>query len=128
VLAANRAAKGRRLALGPDYVRAARDAFPGRVRAFLLRHDGAPCAAALLYRVTPRRELVVYWGDAGHALPRSPMNMLALGLVETVMAEGALSLDLGLSSVAGVPDQGLIQFKRSVGARESLRLDLVRRR
>jgi hypothetical protein len=128
VLAANRAAKGRRLALGPDYVRAARDAFPGRVRAFLLRHDGAPCAAALVYRVAPRRELVVYWGDAGHALARSPMNVLALRLVETVMAEGALSLDLGLSSVAGVPDQGLIQFKRSVGARESLRLDLVRRR
>jgi hypothetical protein len=128
VLAANRAAKGRRLALGPAYARAARDAFPGRVRAFLLRHDGAPCAAALVYRVRPRRELVVYWGDAGHALPRSPMNVLALRLVERVMDEGALSLDLGLSSQAGRPDPGLIQFKRSVGAREGLRLDLVRHR
>lgn len=127
LLAANRAAKGRRLALSLDYVRAVRDLFPGRVRMFTLAHDGRDCAAALLYRVLPRRELVVYWGDAGHDLPRSPMNLLAFRLVERCLAEGAGSLDLGTSSVAGAPDQGLIQFKRSVLARESLRLDLVRR-
>ncbi len=96
------------------------------MRAFLLTHGGRSCAAALLYRVAPGRELVVYWGDAGHDLPRSPMNVLALRLVELALAEGARTLDLGISSVDGVPDQGLIQFKRSVLARESLRLDLVR--
>ena len=126
VLAANRAAKGRSLALGLDYVLRAREAFPGRVRLHVLEHAGEPCAAALTYRVAPGRELVVYWGDAGHDLPRSPMNVLALQMVERSLTEGALSLDIGTSSVAGVPDQGLIQFKRSVGARESLRLDLVR--
>ena len=126
VLADNRRAKGRSLALPLDYLRRARSAFPGRVRMFLMTHRGRPCAAALVYRVAPRRELVVYWGDARHELSRSPMNLLALRLVETVLAEGALTLDLGISSVDGVPDQGLIQFKRSVMARESLRLDLVR--
>lgn len=126
VLAGNRAAKGRALALGLDYLLRARDAFPGRVRMAALEHAGRSCAAALTYRVAPGRELVVYWGDAGHDLPRSPMNVLALRLVERCLAERALSLDIGTSSVAGVPDQGLIQFKRSVGARESLRLDLVR--
>ena len=126
VLAGNRDAKGRALALGLDYVLRARDAFPGRVRMTALEHAGEPCAAALTYRVVPGRELVVYWGDAGHALARSPMNVLALRLVERALAEGVRSLDIGTSSVAGVPDQGLIQFKRSVGARESLRLDLVR--
>lgn len=128
LLAANRAAKGRTLALPLGYVLRARDALPGRVRMFTLTHAGAPCAAALVYRVAPRRELVVYWGDAGHDLPRSPMNALAHLLVAQVLGEGALALDLGPSSVAGVPDQGLIQFKRSVLARESLRLDLVRTR
>ncbi len=128
LLALNRAAKGRTLALSLDYTRAARDALPGRVRMFVLEHDGAPCAAALVYRVLPGHELVVYWGDAGHDLPRSPMNMLAHLVVERVLAEGARTLDLGISSIGGVPDQGLIQFKRSVLARESLRLDLERRR
>jgi hypothetical protein len=126
LLAANRAAKGRRLALDAGYVRAARDAFPGRVRMAVLEHAGRPCAAALTYRVLPARELVVYWGDAGHALPRSPMNVLAHALVARSLDEGARSLDIGPSSVDGVPDQGLIQFKRSVGAREDLRLHLVR--
>jgi hypothetical protein len=126
LLAANRALKGRRLALDAGYVRAVRDAFPGRVRMAVLEHAGRPCAAALTYRVLPGRELVVYWGDAGHDLPRSPMNVLAHRLVERGLAEGVRVLDIGPSSVAGVPDQGLIQFKRSIGARESLRLDLVR--
>jgi Acetyltransferase (GNAT) domain len=126
ILAENRRVKGRRLALSLDYVRRVRDALPGRVRAFLMTHGGWPCAAALVYRVAPARELVVYWGDAGHALPRSPMNLLALRLVELALADRVTTLDLGISSVDGVPDQGLIQFKRSVLARESLRLDLVR--
>jgi hypothetical protein len=126
LLAANRAAKGRRLALDAAYVRAARDAFPGRIRMALLEHAGAPCAAALTYRVLPGRELVVYWGDVGHALPRSPMNVLAHALVARSLGEGVRSLDIGPSSVDGVPDGGLIQFKRSIGAREDLRLHLVR--
>jgi hypothetical protein len=126
LLAANRALKGRRLALDAGYVRAVRDAFPGRVRMAVLEHAGRPCAAALTYRVLPDRELVVYWGDAGHELPRSPMNVLAHRMVERALGEGVRVLDIGPSSVAGVPDQGLIQFKRSIGARESLRLDLVR--
>lgn len=128
VLAANRAAKGRRLSLSLDYVRAARDAFPGRIRMHLLAHDGVPCAAALVYRVLPRRDLVVAWGDAGHALARSPMNLLAHRLVERALADGVLSLDLGILSVAGVPDRGLCRFKRSILARETLRVDLVRER
>jgi Acetyltransferase (GNAT) domain len=126
LLSANRGAKGRALALELDYLLRARDAFPGRVRMAALEHSGRPCAAALTYRVAPGRELVVYWGDADHELPRSPMNVMAYLVVERALAEGVRSLDLGISSVAGVPDQGLIQFKRSVGARESLRLDLVR--
>ena len=85
VLAANRRAKDRALALPLDYVRRARDAFPGRVRDVPADPRGPPCAAALLYRVAPGRELVVYWGDAGHDLPRSPMNVLALRLVEMVV-------------------------------------------
>lgn len=128
VLAGNRAAKGRRLSLSLDYILAARDAFPGRIRMYLLAHRDTPCAAALVYRVLPGRDLVVAWGDSGHDLRRSPMNLLAYRVVALAMAEGLRSLDLGISSVAGVPDRGLCRFKRSILAEESLRLDLVRRR
>ena len=125
ILDRNRRAKGRQLRLSRDYVIAARDTFPGQIRMHVLAHDGRPVAAALVYRVLPRHDLVVYWGDADHELPRSPMNVLVRELVGHEIAAGVATLDVGISSVAGVPDQGLIQFKESVGARSSLRLDLV---
>lgn len=126
ILDRNRRGKGRSLRLSLAYVRRVRDTFPGRIRMFTLAHGDLPCAAALVYKVKPRRDLVVYWGDADHELPRSPMNVLVQRLVGMAIDEGVLSLDVGVSSVEGVPDQGLIQFKESVGARPRLRLDLVR--
>jgi predicted N-acyltransferase len=125
VLDHNRRAKGRQLRLSLEYVLAARDAFPGQIRMHALAHGGEPCAAALVYTIRPRHDLVVYWGDADHELPRSPMNVLVRDLVGHEIAAGTSTLDIGTSSVAGVPNQGLIQFKESVGARPSLRLDLV---
>jgi hypothetical protein len=91
------------------------------VRIFVLRDGEATCAAALLYRVLPGRELVQYWGDAHHDLPRSPMNLLAYRLVEQAIAERVETIDIGISTDDGVPNQGLIQFKQSVLARPTLR-------
>lgn len=132
ILAANRAAKGRELSLSRAYVAGARAALGTRVRMFELHTPTGPCAAALIYRVVPGRELVVAWGDSGHDFERSPMNMVALRVVERALAEGVRSLDLGISNepdpVAplGV-NAGLVQFKQSVGARIEPRLRLTRR-
>lgn len=130
LLDANRAAKGRALSIDGAYVERARHAFPGRVRLAELRHGG-PVAAALSYRVRPHVELVVAWGDAGHALERSPMNRLAYELVARALAEDVAVLDLGTSTLptpggGRVANDGLVQFKHSVGAAAQLRLTLER--
>ncbi len=125
VLGQNRAAKGRRLALSYEYIRKIVATFPGQIHMLSLWHDTQVCAAALVYEVLPRRFYVVAWGDAFHDLPRSPMNRLAYEVVAWAIERDALSLDLGLSSVDGRADPGLVQFKQSVGALPSLRLDLV---
>jgi hypothetical protein len=126
----NRAAKGRALSLDRTYVERARHAFPDRVRLVELRHAERPVAAALTYRVRPRVELVVAWGDAGHALERSPMNRLAYEVLARALEEDVALLDLGTSTLlAGgrrVPNDGLIQFKHSVGASAQTRLVLQR--
>ena len=66
-----------------------RDAFPGRIRMYLLAHDGRDCAAALVYRV---RCPAATWSCTGATpttqLARSPMNVLASRLVEAALAEG----------------------------------------
>ena len=132
-LAANRAAKGRRLSLSREYVDRARAALGDGVRCYELFHDDRAIAAALVYRVREARDLVVAWGDGHHGLERSPMNLLAYRVVEASLADGARTLDLGISNGhepdahgALVPDAGLIQFKQSIGARIEPRLTLVR--
>lgn len=128
VLRANRAAKGRPMNLELDYLLRARDAFGDRVRMAALDRGDRVAAAALLYRAAPAREVVVRWGDHGHDLPHSPMYLLAERVVDLVGREGTTSLDLGISTEDGVPNGGLVQFKRAVGADAELRLDLVRAR
>lgn len=118
----NRAAKGNPLGLSLDYVLGLRDDFGDRIRFFVLFHSNTPVASALLYRLLPDVELVEYWGDH-HELDRSPMNRLAYEVCARGIDEGVRLIDLGLSSVNGRPDEGLIQFKQSIGASAELRLD-----
>lgn len=130
LLRANRAAKGRRLSLDRAYVERARLAFPGRIRMLLLRHGADAVAAAMTYRVREGVELVVAWGDGPHDLPRSPMNRLAYEVAVRAVGERVRVLDLGTSTAPDGdvrrPDDGLVQFKQSVGATVQARLVLAR--
>jgi hypothetical protein len=127
ILAANRAAHGRPPGLPADYLQRAQEAFPSRIRAHLLSHDGRPVAAAVVYRVLDDVDLLVAWGDAAdHGLQRSPMNLLAHRLVQRSAETGARLLDMGPSSEKdGTPNPGLVHFKRSVGATPGTRKVLV---
>lgn len=125
VLRLNRELKGRPMRLPFDYIVAIRDTFPGLVRMVVARSAGVVCAAALVYRIAAERDLVQYWGDACHTLPYSPMNLLVRDVVAHSLATGARVLDLGISTTDGVPNAGLIQFKRSIGARSEVRLQLA---
>jgi GNAT acetyltransferase-like protein len=132
LLEANRAARGWTLSLDLDYVEGLRAAFPRGLRMFELRHDGRPCAAALVFAVAPERWYVYAWGDAGHDLPRSPMNVLVARLVERALAEGVEVIDAGTTTTPAQPgaprhvNASVAQFKQSVLARAELRPVLVR--
>lgn len=125
VLRVNRESKGRPTRLPYEYVAAIRDAFRGLVRMVVVDDVDNVCAAALLYRVAPGRDVVQYWGDAKHSLPNSPMNFLVREVVHHALETGCRFLDLGISTDHGEPNHGLIQFKRSVGARAETRLELA---
>jgi hypothetical protein len=134
-LAANRAARGRRLSLSRDYVERAREALgEDTVRMYALTGAaGRVVAAALVYRVRAHHDLVVAWGeDPEHGLGRSPMNLLAFRVVEAALADGVRTVDLGVSNEPGdrgaqlIPNPGLVQFKQSVLAQTQPRLTLVK--
>ncbi|MCW3039181.1 MAG: hypothetical protein JWM31_1086 [Solirubrobacterales bacterium] len=135
VLAANRAAKGRRLSLSLEYLQRARIALAPAVRMFELRtRAGSTIAAALIYRVRSECDLVVAWGERpDHGLRASPMNHLALRVVDHALASGVRIVDLGISNDSGPgpggglpPNGGLHQFKQSILARTEPRLTLAK--
>ena len=126
VLERNKAKRGARMRYPLAYVRALATALPGRIRMQVLRDAGRAIAAALVYRIDAGADYVAAWGDADHDLAHSPMNLVALRLVEDALAARLRLLDLGISSDAGRADDGLVAFKRHVGATSALRLGLVR--
>ena len=109
ILLRNREERGRELKLGPEYVEKVLATFPDQVE--MVTMDGL--AAALIYHIGGIA-LVVYWGHIGDY--RGTMDAFAAELMCQYWV-----LDLGIST-----DPGLMQFKRSVGAKEGLRLDMVR--
>jgi hypothetical protein len=126
VLEQNRTERDRPMRLPFDYVCRIRDEFTAIVRMIAARtSDGVVCASALIYRIAPGHDVVQYWGDAGHQLAHSPMPLLARDVVEHSLATGGRFLDLGISTDHGVPNHGLIQFKRSIGGVAEIRLEVV---
>lgn len=125
VLERNRVDKGRPMRLPIAYVRAIRDAFGPLVRMHVLEDaSGSMLASALVYRTAARHDVVQYWGDVPGSVEVSPMPLLARDVFVAARASGADVVDLGISTDAGQPNHGLIQFKRSVGARTEVRMVL----
>ena len=77
---------------------------------------GTPVAATLHYRLLRHVESVQYWGDDAPDLDFSPMPQLAYEVMHRARTDGVRILDLGKSSIDGQPDEGLVQFKRGLGA------------
>ncbi len=82
---------------------------------FTLYQAGTPLAAAIVYRVSPRIAQVIYWGDVPNDGKSKPMNMVAYKTFEFYRELGFDFLDVGPSSVNGVPNEGLCSFKETIG-------------
>ena len=126
VIAVNRRHRGLQLKISLEYVLRLRDIFSPRIRMYQLSTEGTLIAAALVYRVRSDCDYVVAWGDDRTRRDLAPINVLAYRLVEHAFAERVRLVDIGISSVDGIPDDGLIEFKRHILATSGLRLDLMR--
>jgi Acetyltransferase (GNAT) domain len=121
LLAETRQRRGVRLSISFDYLMNMRRIFGDRIAMWRLTHGETLAGAALVYGVTRDWAYLVAWGDDLRYRPNGVVNLLAYHLVGHAIARKVGIIDLGISSVDGVPDDGLIQFKRSVGAATGLR-------
>lgn len=84
--------------------------------------QGKTAAAAIVYEVAPGIMQAVYWGDIAEYRHLRPMNMLSASIADTYRHAGKRILDLGPSTVDGIPNIGLCGFKDSMGASASIKL------
>jgi hypothetical protein len=82
---------------------------------FLLEIEGKACASALVYRLNERVAMIVYWGHLEEASEFRPVNLLAYYLFNYYRPIGFEILDIGPSSEFGVLNEGLVNFKKSLG-------------
>jgi hypothetical protein len=121
VLQENRERKSRKLSLSFEYIQNLRKLFPGDIRMFLLKQSERTIASALYYHITSKIGRVMFWGDARHELPQSPMNVLVYHLIHVALKEDTAIVDLGMTSFGRLPESsGVLAFKQHVGAKTCL--------
>ena len=67
---------------------------------------------------------VFYWGEGENQSNFSPVTLLALEIYNYCKTRSIKILDVGTSTIEGLPNHGLIRFKKNLGFSESLKLTL----
>lgn len=119
IILANRQAMGYPLAMTLGQVEATVNCIEADF--FVLSHEGIDMAAAMVYRVRPDVAQLIYWGDLPQFRALKGMNLLAYKVVEwyrTHKPEIEI-FDVGPASSAGVRNEGLCEFKKSIGCVET---------
>jgi hypothetical protein len=125
-IAEGRAKKGRPLSMAwPEVARMAA-AFPDDVLTFGAERAGALLAAAICVRIDARVLYAFYYGDRPGDEALNPVLPLLGAVWEHWRGVGGALLDLGASTIEGVPNENLLGFKRSLGAELSLKFWLAK--
>lgn len=82
---------------------------------YIVTADGRSVASAINYHHPCGIVQGVYWGNIPEAAELRPMNNIAVSMSMDFARKGFRWFDLGPSSIAGVPDDGLCLFKESLG-------------
>ncbi len=120
IIAENRARMGRPIFMTLDDILRTSAIFPTDFFQ-VLNYAGDITAGAILYR--PHEEIVyaLFWGDAVEGRSDRAMDFLILKLWSHYKAAGYTYIDLGISTEAGSPNEGLLRFKETHECISSLR-------
>ncbi len=91
-------------------------------RCFCIKLYDNYIAAAIIFDINEYTSQVIYWGDIREYSNMRPMGLLPIKLVEYYKNLGKKYLDIGPSSENGIINEGLADFKKSVGCRNNLKL------
>lgn len=118
VIRKNRESKRYYLAMSCQDVTATAGVVP--IDAFVLSSGGVDVAAAIVYRIAPGVAHLVYWGDIPGYESMRPMNILPYYVFKYYHGAGYSIVNIGTSSINGMPNRGLCDYKESLGCIPSL--------
>ena len=116
LLAQNRSRRGVSLSLTPEKFQTLLRTLPDIYSLWLARLDDELVGAAYLVKLSTDVSYVLFWGDSLAGREVSATAAICLFLQETLFREGKSFLDLGISSLRGIADAGLLKFKQNLGA------------
>lgn len=87
----------------------------------VIDRDGNMVASAIFYRSSTEICHAAFWGDNDLGRPLRAIDFLAHNLWSFYKGSGFRYIDVGISTEAGYPNEGLIRFKESHDAISSLR-------
>lgn len=87
---------------------------------FIVEKEGAKIGAAIVYHLSLTVVRVIYWGDLLEYSDSKTMNFLSYSIFEYYQKQGITNIDIGHSTEDSVPNNGLCEFKESIGCSISL--------
>ncbi|WP_293872247.1 hypothetical protein [Flavobacterium sp.] len=87
---------------------------------FLIKTTTQTIAAAIVYNIAPSIVRIIYWGDLPQFSEYKTMNFLSFNIFNYYKNQGIETIDIGHSTVYSVPNNGLCEFKESIGCSISL--------
>lgn len=126
VIRLNRAKKDIPLTMEWDGLRQMAEHLPESICAFGCFRGAEMVASSVCVRVDARVLYIFYWGELPGFEPWSPVSLLAQTIYEFAVAEGIRLIDAGVSTLNGVPNYGLLSYKKSLGFIETLKFSVRR--
>lgn len=111
----NRLRRGRRMTMTLDALLEMDTALPGVLHWFGVFSADRLVAASVCMRLSPHALYVFYLGEADGAERQSPVTLLVAHIHEWCKEHQVALLDLGIATEEGVPNEGLMAYKRNLG-------------
>ena len=127
ILLNNRSSLGVKVSMSEDEIYASLSKFPDHYKMFFAKVHENIVAMCLTVDIAPTVRYVLYWADNLDFRNISPVVFLFERLMARCIHEGIEILDLGISSVNGEVNEGLLAFKHNLGALVSQKKTIILR-
>ncbi len=121
----DRQRKGLTLSMSFDQIMDQEEVLPGTTKVFGVFDGFTMISAAICMQIKPDVLYVWSWGDNCKS-EFAPTIFLASYVYEYCQKNNIRILDIGIGTLHGVPNLGLMSFKESLGFQQSLKLTMVK--